>query len=97
MQGIIDKLAHIQELGFNGIYLSPVFDAYSNHKFDTIDYYEIDPAFGTKEKFKELIEAIHQRGMKVMLDITCDHLSDFRFNGKMCVNMGRGRVLLNGF
>lgn len=77
MQGIIDKLDHIQGLGFNGIYLSPVFDAYSNHKFDTIDYYEIDPAFGTKEKFKELIEAIHQRGMKVMLDITCDHLSDF--------------------
>lgn len=77
LQGIIDKLAHIQGLGFNGIYLSPVFDAYSNHKFDTIDYYEIDPAFGTKEKFKELIEAIHQRGMKVMLDITCDHLSDF--------------------
>lgn len=77
LQGIIDKLDHIQGLGFNGIYLSPVFDAYSNHKFDTIDYYEIDPAFGTKEKFKELIEAIHQRGMKVMLDITCDHLSDF--------------------
>lgn len=77
LQGITDKLDHIQGLGFNGIYLSPVFDAYSNHKFDTIDYYEIDPAFGTKEKFKELIEAIHQRGMKVMLDITCDHLSDF--------------------
>lgn len=77
LQGIIDKLDHIQGLGFNGIYLSPIFDAYSNHKFDTIDYYEIDPAFGTKEKFKELIEAIHQRGMKVMLDITCDHLSDF--------------------
>ncbi len=77
LQGIIDNLDHIQGLGFNGIYLSPVFDAYSNHKFDTIDYYEIDPAFGTKEKFKELIEAIHQRGMKVMLDITCDHLSDF--------------------
>lgn len=77
LQGIIDKLDHIQGLGFNGIYLSPVFDAYSNHKFDTIDYYEIDPAFGTKEKFKELIEAIHQRGMKVMLDITCDHLNDF--------------------
>lgn len=77
LQGILDNLEYIQNMGFNGIYLTPVFDAYSNHKFDTIDYYEIDPAFGTKEKFKELIEAIHQRGMKIMLDITCDHLNDF--------------------
>ena len=47
LQGIIDKLAHIQGLGFNGIYLSPVFDAYSNHKFDTIDYYDrSDPSTG---------------------------------------------------
>lgn len=77
LQGIIDNLDHIQNLGFNGLYLTPVFDAYSNHKFDTIDYYEIDPAFGTKEKFKELVEEIHKRGLKIMLDVTCDHLSDF--------------------
>lgn len=77
LQGIIDNLDYIQSLGINGLYLTPIFDAYSNHKFDTIDYYEIDPEFGTKEKFKELVEALHQRGMKLMLDVTCDHLSDF--------------------
>ncbi|MFD1017812.1 alpha-glycosidase [Thalassobacillus hwangdonensis] len=72
-QGVIDHLDHLEELGVNGIYFTPIFKAYSNHKYDTIDYMEIDPQFGDKETFKKLIKACHERGIKVMLDAVFNH------------------------
>ena len=48
-RGIIDHLDHIQDLGIDVIYMTPSFKSDSCHKYDTIDYYEIDPSFGTKE------------------------------------------------
>ena len=69
LQGIIDHLDHLQRLGFNGLYLTPVFSAYSGHKFDTIDFFQVDKNFGTKETLKKLVEAAHNRGMHVMMDI----------------------------
>ena len=76
LQGIIDHLDHLTELGINGLYLCPIFKASSNHKYDTIDYFEIDPAFGSKETFKELVDKAHQRGIKVMLDAVFNHAGD---------------------
>lgn len=49
LQGIIDKLDYLEELGVNGIYLTPIFSSPSNHKYDTLDYYSIDPHFGDRE------------------------------------------------
>ncbi|RCW77175.1 alpha-glycosidase [Saliterribacillus persicus] len=77
-QGVIDHLDHIEELGITGIYFTPIFKAYSNHKYDTIDYMEIDPQFGDKETFKELVKACHEKGIKVMLDAVFNH-SGFYF------------------
>ncbi|SEM79574.1 Glycosidase [Ligilactobacillus sp. WC1T17] len=77
LRGISDHLNYISRLGFNGLYLTPFFAAYSSHKFDTIDFYQVDPAFGTKETLKELIAQAHQHNMHVMVDISCSHLSDF--------------------
>lgn len=77
-QGIIDKLDYLVELGINGIYLTPIFKAASNHKYDTIDYLEIDPQFGDKKTFRRLIEACHDRGIRVMLDAVFNH-SGFYF------------------
>lgn len=74
LQGIIQKLDYLEELGVNGLYLCPIFTAPSNHKYDTVDYYEIDPHFGTKQVFRELVEQAHERGMKVMLDAVFNHL-----------------------
>ena len=74
LKGIIDKLDYIEALGFNGIYLTPIFKAMSTHKYDTIDYYEIDPAFGTKKELKTLIEKAHKKGIKVMLDAVFNHV-----------------------
>ncbi|MGG1687898.1 alpha-glycosidase [Pseudalkalibacillus sp. NRS-1564] len=72
-QGVINHLDHLAELGINGIYFTPIFKAASNHKYDTIDYMEIDPQFGDKEMFKELVKACHERGIKVMFDAVFNH------------------------
>ncbi|WP_079478148.1 glycoside hydrolase family 13 protein [Halobacillus salinus] len=72
-QGVIDHLDHLTSLGINGLYFTPIFKAYSNHKYDTIDYMEIDPQFGDKETFKKLVQECHKRGIKVMLDAVFNH------------------------
>ena len=73
--GIISKLDYISQLGFGGIYLTPIFKAPSAHKYDTVDYFQIDPSFGTNEDLKELVKQAHQRGIKVMLDAVFNHVS----------------------
>ncbi|RKP54169.1 alpha-glycosidase [Cohnella endophytica] len=73
LQGVIDNLDHIEKLGINAIYFNPLFEAPTNHKYDTIDYLKIDPQFGTNAKMKELVEACHARGIKVLLDAVFNH------------------------
>jgi glycosidase len=73
LQGIIDHLDDIQALGVNGLYLTPIFTSPSTHKYDTTDYYHIDPAFGTNEQFGELVHQAHRRGIRVMLDAVFNH------------------------
>ena len=71
--GIIKKLDYIRSLGADTIYLSPIFDAASNHKYDTADYLTVDAAFGGERSFKRLIRACHKRGIKVILDGVFNH------------------------
>lgn len=75
--GVINHIDHLVELGISGIYFTPIFKAYSNHKYDTIDYMEIDPQFGTKETFRELVDTCHKHGIKVMLDAVFNHSGYF--------------------
>jgi cyclomaltodextrinase / maltogenic alpha-amylase / neopullulanase len=77
-EGIIQHVDYLVELGVTGIYFTPIFKAPSNHKYDTIDYFEIDPQFGDKETFKRLVETCHKHGIKVMLDAVFNH-SGFYF------------------
>lgn len=72
-EGIIEHLDHLVDLGITGIYFTPIFKAHSNHKYDTIDYMEIDPQFGDKETFRKLVNACHEKGIKVMLDAVFNH------------------------
>lgn len=76
LQGVIDHLDYLNELGVNGLYFCPIFKAHSNHKYDTTDYLEVDPAFGDKELFRRLVEECHNRGMKIMLDAVFNHIGD---------------------
>lgn len=71
--GVIQHLDYLSDLGVNGIYFTPVFKASSNHKYDTIDYLEIDPQFGDKESLKQLVKECHERGIRVMLDAVFNH------------------------
>ncbi|MGL4373781.1 MAG: glycoside hydrolase family 13 protein, partial [Turicibacter sp.] len=74
LQGIIDHLDYLENLGINGLYLTPIFESPSTHKYDTINYFEIDPHFGDKETFKQLVNEAHRRGMKIMLDAVFNHI-----------------------
>ena len=76
LQGIIDHLDYLQDLGITGLYLCPIFESPSNHKYNTTDYFEIDHHFGDKETFCKLIDQAHQRGMKIMLDAVFNHIGD---------------------
>ncbi|TMW72388.1 alpha-glycosidase [Alteribacter natronophilus] len=73
LQGVIDHLGHLEELGITCIYFTPFFEAKSNHKYDTIDYLKVDPQFGDNEKAKELVREAHKRGIKIMLDAVFNH------------------------
>lgn len=73
LDGIIEKLDYLQDLGINGIYLNPINFATSQHKYDTIDYFKVDPEFGDTETMKKLVNEAHKRGMHVMLDGVFNH------------------------
>lgn len=75
LRGVIDNLPYLWELGINLLYLNPIFVALSYHKYDIVDYYHIDPCLGTDEEFRELVEKCHAMGMRVMLDLVFNHLS----------------------
>ncbi|WP_413200911.1 glycoside hydrolase family 13 protein [Nostoc piscinale] len=73
--GILEGLDYIHSLGINAIYFTPIFQSASNHRYHTHDYYQVDPLLGGNEAFKELLEAAHQRNIKVVLDGVFNHSS----------------------
>ena len=73
LRGIIEHMDDIQNLGIDVLYMTPIFQSNSCHKYDTTDYYQIDPSFGTTEDLKELVQKAHERGMKVVLDAVYNH------------------------
>lgn len=76
-QGVIDHVDHLVDLGVNGVYFTPIFKAYSNHKYDTIDYMEIDPQFGDKQTFQKMVDVLHDHGIRIMLDAVFNHSGYF--------------------
>ncbi len=73
LKGIEEKLPYLKELGISVIYLNPIFDAYSNHKYDTADYSKIDPMFGTEEDFISLCKEGEKQGIRIILDGVFSH------------------------
>ena len=81
--GIIKKLDYLSELGIGAIYLNPIFKAYSNHKYDTGDYMQIDEMFGSDDVFKILCAEADKRGIRIILDGVFNHTgSDSRYFNK---------------
>src|SRR5215475_7183495 len=82
LYGVIEHLDHIQDLGANAIYFTPIFQSASNHRYHTHDYYQVDPMLGGNKAFRTLLDACHQRNIKVVLDGVFNHASRgfFQFN-----------------
>ena len=74
--GVIQKLDYLKSLGVGVIYLNPIFKAYSNHKYDTGDYFEIDSMFGGKPAFDALIKKAAELDIKIILDGVFNHTGD---------------------
>ncbi len=74
--GVVEKLDYLAEMGVTVLYLSPVFEAASNHRYDTADYERIDSLLGGRPAFDALIKAAHARGMRVILDGVFNHTGD---------------------
>lgn len=74
--GITEKLPYLKSLGVGIIYLSPIFKAYSNHKYDTGNYLEIDGMFGGKEAFEELLKKARENDIRIILDGVFNHTGD---------------------
>lgn len=73
LEGVKAKIPYLKELGINAVYLNPIFRAPSVHKYDCIDYFHVDPHFGGDMALAELAEALHDNGMKLILDISINH------------------------
>ncbi len=76
LTGIVQKLDYLKDLGITALYLTPIFTAPSNHKYDTVDYFHVDPAFGGNAALQRLVTAVHARGMRIVLDGVFNHCSD---------------------
>ena len=76
LKGIQSKLAYLKSLGVTVIYCNPIFEAASNHRYDTSDYMKIDPILGTESDFEEFIEAAKKEGIRVILDGVFNHTGD---------------------
>ncbi|MGM0445957.1 MAG: glycoside hydrolase family 13 protein [Bacillota bacterium] len=73
LEGIIEKLDYIKDLGANAIYLTPIFQSNTNHKYNIADYFKIDPHFGDLETVKTLVSKAHKKDIKVILDAVFNH------------------------
>ncbi len=73
IRGIIENVDYLKELGVNAIYINPIFAAGEYHKYDLIDYYHVDPCFGTNEEFGELVKACHKEEIRVIIDGVFNH------------------------
>ena len=91
LYGIIEKLPYLEEMGVTCIYLSPIFEAASNHKYDTGDYMKIDPSFGGDEAFEKLCREAGARGMRIIFDGVFNHVgSDSRYFNRYGTYDGTG-------
>lgn len=75
LNGVISKLGYIKNMGFDAVWLTPIFSASDYHGYSTMDFYSIDRHFGSNEIFKKLVDKAHSIGLKVILDFVANHVS----------------------
>ncbi|WP_106767731.1 alpha-glycosidase [Paenibacillus faecalis] len=76
LQGVLNHLDYLVDLGINAIYFTPLFTSPSNHKYDIVDYKQVDPHFGDNDLLKKVVETCHSKGLRVVLDAVFNHCSE---------------------
>lgn len=71
--GVTEKADHIESLGVDCVYLNPIFESPSTHRYDAIDYHAVDPALGGNSAFRSLVDDLHSRGIRIILDASFNH------------------------
>lgn len=97
INGITEKLDYIKELGFTGIYLTPLFKATTNHKYNPSDYLQIDSDFGTEADLINLVKQAHKKGIRVMLDAVFNHCGTDFFAWNDVLKNGKNSDYFNWF
>lgn len=97
LRGIIQRLDYLIDLGVESIYLNPIFLSSSNHRYNTIDYYQIDPKLGTLADFTELVDVLHARGICLILDGVFNHCGRGFFAFVDLLENGRDSPYLDWF
>ncbi len=88
LKGIVSKIDRIVDLGASAIYLTPIFDSKTYHRYDTLDYFRISPMVGDERDFEDLIKAFHSKGIKVFLDGVFNHVNS---ESKIISEMGTSK------
>jgi len=96
IKGIIDRFDHLVKLGVDVVYLNPIFKSESYHRYDVVDYYEIDPMFGSKEELRELMDLCHKNGIKVIFDGVFNHSGDKFFAFRDVVEKEKNQSMQTG-
>jgi glycosidase len=89
IEGLREKIPYLLDLGITVVFLLPIFKATSNHKYDTENYFEIDPSYGTMEEFKNLVRELHQNRIKIVLDGVFNHIGYFSNIFQDVVRLGK--------
>ncbi len=86
--GITDKLDYLVDLGISIVYLNPLWQAKSNHKYDAADYMKIDPHFGTEQELDDLVHKAHSLGIRIILDVAFNHTGETFWAFRGCIEKG---------
>ncbi len=97
LNGVREKLSYIKSLNVTALYLTPIFESVSNHKYDTIDYYQVDETFGGNEALKKLVDDCRSMGIRVVLDAVFNHVSEHFAPFKDVVKRGKKSEYYNWF
>lgn len=97
LRGIVDHFDYLRDLGINAIYLNPVFQSASNHRYHTHDYFKIDPILGGDEAFDHLIKQAHKRDIRVVIDGVFNHASRGFYQFNHALENGAGSPYLDWF
>ncbi len=97
IQGIKENVAYLEDLGVNAVYINPIFAAGEYHKYDLLDYFQVDPCFGTNEELKALVETFHEHGIRVIIDGVFNHCGWYFFAFDDVVRNGAQSVYKDWF